>query len=463
MIENRSALAGTPARELALDCVQAGIEAAHPRRVVREAVGVGDSGRGLTVAGETYDLDEYEEIVVLGGGKAVVGVVAELESLLGDRIDRGAVVTDAPEDGEDVDRIDVLAGDHPVPSDRGVAGARRVLELADEADEDTLVLGVVTGGASALLPAPADGVSLADLRAVTADLLERGATIHETNAVRKHLSALKGGRLAERAAPAHTVGLVLSDVVGDDLGVIASGPLSPDDSTFGDALGVLERYDVDAPPAVRERLERGQRGTEDGGRAEIPETPTADDPAFERVSVHVLANAGTALDAAAEVARERGFEPVVLSSRIRGEAREAAKTHVAIAEEARATGNPVEPPAVVLSGGETTVTVRGDGDGGPNLEFALSAALELGSLDWDAGTVALPSVDTDGRDGGTEVAGALVDDATVGEKIDSAASREALATNDSLGALADADCVIRTGPTGTNVNDLRVLVVGEQN
>jgi hydroxypyruvate reductase len=488
MIENRSALVGTPARELALDCVRAGIEAARPQRVVREAVAIGDSGRKVTVASETYDLDEYEQVVVLGGGKAAVGVAAALESVLGDRIDRGAVVTDAPADGPtgadaSLDRVTVHEGDHPVPSERGVAGARRVLELADAADAETLVLAVVTGGASALLPAPADGISLADLRAVTTDLLESGATIHETNAVRKHCSALKGGRLAERLAPATTVGLVLSDVVGNDLGTIASGPLSTDESTFGDALAVLDRYDIDAPAPVRERLERGRRAAEGDGRTDVPETPTASDSAFERVSVHVLADAVTALDAAAAVARERGFEPLLLSSRIRGEAREAAKTHAAIAEEIRATGNPVEPPAVVLSGGETTVTVRGDGDGvfgseathgssreqrerdgGPNLEFALSAALELGSGDWNAATVALASVDTDGRDGGTEVAGALVDGETVGGRMSEASAREALAHNDSLGVLTgnEIDCVIPTGPTGTNVNDLRVLVVGER-
>ena len=448
VVRNRGDLGATPARDLALGCVEAGISAAHPRRVVRDAISI--DGSVLTVADASYDLDEYDEVVVLGGGKAAEGVAGALEAVLGDRIDRGVVVTaDSPRACE---RIEVLEGDHPVPSERGAEGARRVLDTADEAGKRTLVLAPITGGASALLPAPADGISLADLRTTTTRLLESGATIEEINAVRKHVSALKGGRLAERAGPARVVGLVLSDVVGNDLGVIASGPLAPDESTYGDAVTVLDRYDIDAPEAVADRLGRGKRGA-------IPETPDEGDPAFDRISVHVLADGLTALEAAAERASESGYDSLVLSARVRGEAREAAKTHVAIAEESRASGNPLEPPAVVLSGGETTVTVRGDGDGGPNLEFALSAALELDAE--DAGGVVLASVDTDGRDGGTGVAGAIVDSRTVGERIAEDAAREALADNDSLGALDDADCAIRTGATGTNVNDLRVVVVEE--
>ncbi|WP_135827130.1 glycerate kinase type-2 family protein [Halorussus ruber] len=473
MIRNRDELVGSGDEEgirgLALDCVEAGLAAARPDRVVREEVELGDDGH-FSVAGESFDLDDYAEILVLGGGKAAVPVASALESLLGERIDRGAVVTDDGA-GPDTLEIAVREGDHPIPSERGVEGAREVLELADSAGEDTLVLAVVTGGGSALLPAPAEGVSLADLRGVTDELLASGADIGEINAVRKHLSALKGGRLAERAAPARVVGLVLSDVVGNDLGTIASGPLSPDETTFGDALDVLDRYGIDAPAAVRQRLERGARAGEGGERGEIGETPKSGHPAFERVSIHVLADGLTALDAAAERARDRGFDPLVLSSRVRGEAREAAKTHAAVAEESRASGNPVEGPAVLLSGGETTVTVRGEGVGGPNLEFALSWALDLDAEE-DA-PVALAAVDTDGRDGGTDAAGALVDAGTVIKSADAAASadgrisaeaaREALADNDALAPLADAGCAIRTGSTGTNVNDLRVLVVGGRN
>lgn len=475
-ISDRDALARSPAHDLALACVGAGIEAAQPDRVVAtqlELVGDvlciddsseegGEGGEGEeceegeeadetdergTVA--TYDLGSYEELLVVGGGKASGRLVAALEDLLGDRIDRGAVVVpdpdDAPPSMRSPDGVKRLVGSHPVPDEDSVAGARRVLELVRAADENTLVLAAITGGGSALLAAPAEGIALGDLQAVTERLLDSGATIHEVNAVRKHCSAIKGGQLARAAMPARVAGLVMSDVVGDDLGVIASGPTAPDPTTYGDALGVLDRYDVTAPTAVRDRLERGHAG-------EHTETPGPGDPIFDRVRNHLLATAHTALDAAGALASERGYNRLVLSARVRGEAREAALTHVAVAEEILDTGEPVAPPAVVLSGGETTVTVRGDGIGGPNQEFALRAALEVPD-----GAV-LAAVDTDGRDGSTDAAGALVDSTTVdaGETPD---ARDALGANDAYPFLDERASLVRTGPTGTNVNDLRVLVV----
>jgi hydroxypyruvate reductase len=440
MIHNRAALAGSPAREVALDCVTAGIERALPERVVAETVAVEDGT--LAVRDARYDLDAFDEVLVVGGGNAAGKLAEALEGLLGDRVG-GAVVTDAPGDCE---RIEQFAGSHPVPDRTGVEGTERIRALLDAADERSLVLAVVTGGGSALLPAPAGGLSLADLRATTEALLESGATIHEINAVRKHLSAVKGGGLARAAAPARTVALVVSDVVGNDLDAIASGPVVPDPSTFDDALSVLAEYDLSVPHTVRERLERGRRG-------EVPETPNPGDPVFERVDVHVLADGLTALSAAAEVAEGAGYEPLLVSSRVRGEAREAAKTHVAIAEEVRASGHPVSPPAVLLSGGETMVTVRGDGTGGPNGEFALSAALEL-----DEVGVVLASVDTDGIDGATDAAGALVDADTV---TDAGGASAALADNDAYPFLERAEGLVFTGRTGTNVNDLRVVVVEE--
>nr|WP_049893430.1 DUF4147 domain-containing protein [Halogranum salarium] len=440
-IEDAETLAGTPAHETALACIEAGIDAAHPEQVVHDSVSL--DGDTLTIRETTYDLTDYDRILVVGGGKAGGGVTTALESVLGDRISGGVVVTRDPEETE---YVDVVVGSHPVPNEAGVEGARQILELLADADERTLVLGVITGGASALLAAPADGISLADLQQTTTDLLESGAEIDEINAVRKHLSAVKGGQLAREASPATVAGLVLSDVVGNDLSVIASGPTAPDDSTFAEALDVLNHYGIDAPQSVRDRLESGVAG-------DVSETPRADDPVFERVRNYVLADGFTALDAAQSVATARGYETCLLSSRIRGEAREAAKSHVAVGEEVVATGNPVETPAVILAGGETTVTVRGDGSGGPNQEFALAAALELG----ESGTV-LGAVDTDGRDGGVDVAGALVDGETVD---DVTAAREALATNDAFPYLDERGAIVRTGPTGTNVNDLRVLVVGE--
>ncbi|WP_411963472.1 glycerate kinase [Haloferax sp. YSMS24] len=427
----------TPAHETAIDCLRAGVEAVLPERVVRESLSL--DGDVLTVADATYDLSAYDRIVVVGGGKAGDGVADALEAVLGDRIDAGAVVTPNPGTGT---RIERLPGDHPVPSARGVESTRRLVELVSDLDERTLVLAAITGGASAILPAPADGISLQDLRQTTDELLESGAEIHELNAVRKHLSTLKGGGLARLASPATVVGLVLSDVVGNDLDVIASGPTAPDETYYDDALDVVDRFGLDVPKSVRTRLARGSAG-------DVPETPKPGDPIFERVDNHVLADTFTALDAARDVATERGYDSLVLSSRVRGEAREAAKTHVAVAEEALATGNPIEPPAVILSGGECTVTVRGDGSGGPNLEFCLAAGPELPD------GVVLASIDSDGLDGGTDVAGALVDSSSVTQRD----AHTALAANDALPVLTDADALVETGPTGTNVNDIRVLVV----
>ena len=451
MTRDRDRLARSPAHETALACVEAGIEVARPEHVVADAVS--REGDSLRVADATYDLAGYDKVVVVGGGKAAAGVAAALESRLGEALDGGVVVTDTP---VETDRVDVVEASHPVPDEAGVAGARRVRETVETARAGTLVLAVITGGGSALLPAPAGDLSLADLQATTDALLESGAAIGEINAARKHCSALKGGRLAAVAAPATVATLAFSDVVGDDPGVIASGPTVPDPTTYADAVAVLDRYDLDVPAAVRDHLAAGAAG-------EIPETPGADAD-FGHVTTHLLANAWTAVDAAREVARERGYDPLVLSTRVRGEAREQGLAHVAVAEEVAATGTPVDPPAVVLSGGETTVTVRGEGDGGSNQEFALRAALELGGGGSDGGSVGGPvlaAVDTDGRDGASDAAGALVDAGTVPDADAADAARAALADNDAGTYLDGRDALVRTGRTGTNVNDLRALVVVE--
>ncbi|MFW6003116.1 MAG: glycerate kinase type-2 family protein [Halanaeroarchaeum sp.] len=437
-IRDRDDLATSRARDLALSCLQAGIDAAHPERVIRDAVAV-DDGR-LLVGDATYDLYPYRRILVLGGGNAAAHVADAVESVLGDRLDGGVVVTDDP---VALDAVTVLPGDHPVPSERGIESTNQLLETARDLGEDTLVIGVITGGGSALMAAPAAGISLADLRETTDALLRSGATIHEINAVRKHCSAIKGGQLADALAPATVVSLVLSDVVGNDLDVIASGPMVPDRSTFEDALAVLEEYDVPVPDSVRDRLEAGAEGR-------ISETPSVGDPIFDGVTTHVLADGFTALEAAAATVDDAGYDPVILSSRLEGEARDVGTTHAAIVDEMLATGHPVEPPAVLLSGGETTVSVTGDGRGGPNQEFALSAAIGT-----DGGVVA--AVDTDGIDGNSRAAGAILDAGTDVED----AARQALADHDVTPYLDARSSLVVTGPTGTNVNDLRVIVVPE--
>ncbi|MFD1599518.1 glycerate kinase type-2 family protein [Halobellus rarus] len=431
---------GSPPADVARDAVRAGIEAAHPEAVLREALTI--DGDRLRIDGRRYELADYDDVIVLGGGNAAGTVASHLADRLETHLTGGLVVTDDP---APAGPIETVTGTHPVPSEANVEGARRLIERAAAADEDTLVLAPVTGGGSALLAAPVDGVSLADLRELTEALLRSGAPIDRINAVRKHVSAIKGGQLARAAAPATTVGLVFSDVASDDPSVVASGPLSPDPTTYEDALDVLTEYDVDAPASVFAHLRAGANG-------DVPETPVGDDSAFDSVSVHVVANNFTALSAAREVCREAGFETLVLSSSVRGEAREAAKTHAAVAEEIRRSGNPLEPPAAVLSGGETTVTIRGDGTGGPNQEFALSAALELGE------PAVLCAVDTDGIDGPTDAAGAVVDERTVE---DPRRARSLLADNDVYGYLDERGALVRTGQTGTNVNDLRVLLVAE--
>ncbi|WP_142985369.1 glycerate kinase type-2 family protein [Halorubrum cibi] len=468
---DRDRIERTPAHGVALDCLAAGIEAALPANVVADAVSVVDGTlRIAAVDGETggYDLDAYETVRIVGAGKAADGMAAALSDrlrpALGGRFAGGTVIADEPErpggaDGPEADRsFEVLAGDHPLPTERGVANARRVVDAAAAAGPDDLVIAVVTGGASALLAAPADPIGVDDLRDLTDALLACGASIDEINAVRKHCSAVKGGRLARTAAPATVVTLAVSDVVGDDPAVIGSGPTVPDSSTYEDALATVERYGLEFPAAVRDHLRAGAAG-------ERPETPEADDPAFERARTFVVGNARTALDAAATAAGDRGYEGVVVADDVVGEARDAGREHAELAQRCAADGTPTSPPAVLLTGGETTVTLSrggpGDGDGdavdpgsgGPNAELVASAGIEL---DREGAVVA--SVDTDGIDGASDAAGGVVDAAT----LSAPAARDALDRHDVAPLLDEADALLRTGPTGTNVNDLRAVVVTDE-
>jgi len=439
MIKNREQLVDSPARKVALDALEAGIEAADPARLARERVAI--DGETLTVGESAVSLDPFEEVVVVGGGKAAGVVASELEAILGERLDGGVVVTNNP---VDTDCIECLSGDHPVPSQQGVDSTQQLLEVATHADENSLILAVLTGGGSALLVAPAEGLALSDVQETTQSLLACGASIDEINAVRKHCSAIKGGQLAAATAPARVCGLVLSDVVGNDLSTIASGPVVADPSTFDEAQAVLSRYGVEAPEAIDRRLRAGSAG-------EIPETPKPGDSVFERVSTTILGDNMTAVQAAADSVEAGGFESLILSSRIRGDSQAAATMQAAIAEEIRSTGQPVEPPAVIVSGGETTVTVTGDGQGGPNQEFAVAGGLAV-----DGDEIVIAAVDTDGIDGPTDAAGGIVDGEIAGERVS-----DALADNDSYSFLESVDGLIRTGPTGTNVNDLRVIVVSD--
>lgn len=441
MFRDRERHRRTPAHEVALDCLGAGVRAAHPSAVIQEAVTYDSAAETVVIDDRTHQLDRVEDIYVVGGGNAAGAAAAALEAVFGDRLTDGSVVTDVP---AETGIIDVLQGDHPVPSRRGVENTTQMLGLARDATAEDLVIALIGGGGSALLIQPADGISLDTLQQLTDALLRSGATIDEINTVRKHLSEIKGGQLARLAAPADVIGLVFSDVVGNDPSVVASGPTAPDESTAEDALRVLDRYDIPADETVRRHL--AATGT-DGP----PETPGEDARVFEDVKNHVVVDAGRALRSAGDEARSHGYTPLVLSARMRGESREIAKAHVAIAEECLHANQPVEPPAVLLSGGETTVTVTGDGTGGPNQEFTLSAAIE------GAEAVVVGALDTDGVDGATEAAGALVGPEA---GIDTERAEDALETNDSHPLLDECNATLYTGETGTNVNDLRVLVVG---
>jgi glycerate 2-kinase len=454
VFQNREAHADSPAHEVALDCLAAGIRGADPEHATADALALDGDDLTITTDGTTrLDLADFDRILVLGGGKAAPGVTRALHDILGDRISDGLIVVpeDDPAVGGSIGPVSVEAGGHPIPIPRGVEATERLLELAESADARTLVLTVVTGGTSALVAAPAGDLSVGDLRRSTRAMLDAGADIEEINAVRKHASRVKGGRLATTAAPATVLTLAVSDVVGDPPSVIGSGPTVPDRTTYADALGVLSRHGIDVP-TLRQHLEAGIEG-------EHPETPDGDGIGDTAETVHVVAGTRTAIDAAATAAAERGYDPCVLSSRVRGEASAAAPTHVAVAEEVAAAADPIEPPAVLLSGGEATVDVHGEGEGGPNTEFCVAAALSLAeAVDGAGDAVVVGAVDTDGCDGDTDAAGALVD---AGTATDRAAARDALERNDSLAYLDARRSALRTGPTGTNVNDLRMLVVPE--
>jgi glycerate 2-kinase len=424
-------------REAARAIFDAALAAGDVAPLVRRALAdVGPAGSG--------------RVRVVGAGKASGAMAAAAEAVLGDAIADGVVVV---KDGyrAATRRIRIVEAGHPVPDARGEAAAREIRAVAEAAPADDLLLVLVSGGGSALTPAPVPPITLGDKQAMTRLLLAAGANINQLNAVRKHCSLLKGGQLARAAAPARVRALLLSDVIGDPLDVIASGPTAPDVSTFGEALAVLRHFDLldRAPPPIVERLERG-------GRGEVPETPKPEDPIFRRVSNTVIGNNALVVDAAAARARALGYAPHVLTRSLDGEAREVAGRLVALARDIRGGRGPVAAPACVIAGGETTVTVRGHGRGGRCQEFGLAAAAGLEGI---AGIAAL-AAGTDGTDGPTDAAGALVDGGSIGRArargLDPAARLE---HNDSNPVLAASGDLVVTGPTNTNLLDLYLLLI----
>jgi hydroxypyruvate reductase len=426
----------------------AALAAADPRAAMRRHLRV--EGHWLLAGPARIDLASLRRVMVVGAGKAGAAMAGAVEEILGDRVAGGLVNVKSGHTAP-LRRVRLCEAAHPVPDEAGVEGARRMLALLRDAGEGDLVIACISGGGSALLPLPSEGLGLPDKQEVTRRLLACGATIREINAVRKHLSAVKGGLLARAAAPAAVLACIVSDVIGDPLDAIASGPTAPDPTTFADALGILDRYGLrgKVPAAARAHLEAGARG-------ERPETPKPGDPIFRRVTNVLVANGTQAVEAAELEANRLGLRALVLSTTVEGETREVARVHAAVAREVRTFGRPVAPPACVISGGETTVTLRGKGKGGRNQEFVLAAAL---ALEGAPGAVVF-SAGTDGTDGPTDAAGAVADGETCARaRALGLDPQDHLDRNDAYPLFHALGDLVITGPTLTNVMDLRLLLV----
>ncbi len=431
-----------------LAIIESAISAADPQKAINEIVRL--QKNRLTIDKQIYNLDLYENIYIIGAGKAACSMALTVEEILGDRIAKGIIVTKYGHK-KNLSKIEVIEAGHPIPDENGVKGVERIIGLLKGIKRGDLIIILLSGGASSLLPAPNENISLNDKKIVTGLLLKSGAAIDEINAVRKHISRLKGGQLASLIYPAEAVCLILSDVIGDRLDVIASGPTVPDNSTFKDAVDILKKYSIwnNTPRPVINYLLKGMKG-------EIAETPKSANPAFSRINNIIIGNNKSAASAAEKKAKELGYHTMVLSTFIEGEARETGKLFGAITKEIAVFEKPLRRKACIIAGGETTVTVKGKGKGGRAQEFALSAALMINGLK-DA---AIVGIGTDGTDGPTDAAGAIADGTTV-ERAKKAGMevKSYLENNDSYSLFKKLNDLIITGPTNTNVNDLYMAFV----
>jgi len=426
----------------------AGLEAVNPADAVKSSCVF--NGQELVCGDQSYNLGQYQNIIILGAGKATAPMAQAIEKMLGSIITRG-LVNVKYEHLATLNWIEINEAGHPVPDASGMQGAQKAFELAASASAKDLVICLISGGASALWPLPVAGITLQDKQKTTEILLSCGATINEINIIRKHLSLIKGGRLAQIASPATLICLILSDVVGDDLDVIASGPTVPDSSTFGDCITVIEKYNLQdqLPLSVFEYLTAGLHD-------KTKETPKKNSPVFKKVNNIIIGNNLAAIKAAEKTATQLGYNTLILSSMIEGETRVVAGVHTAIAKEIIKSGHPISRPACILSGGETTVTIRGKGKGGRNQEFVLAALPDIAGRDH---TVIL-SAGTDGTDGPTDAAGAFVDSKSFQKACQKGLCPDkALGQNDSYTFFKELDDLLITGPTNTNVMDLRIILV----
>jgi len=445
-----SVLAPNPTvRQPILDILQAALTAVDPFAAVKRALH--REGDILAVGNRRYALSEYRRIFVVGAGKAGAPMTQAVESTLGERISGGLVVVKTDHSGP-TQYTPIVEASHPTPDAAGVEAGREIAALAQKANEDDLVIALLSGGGSALLVSPAEGLTLADLQGLTASLLACGASINEMNCLRKHCSAVKGGQLAKAVAPATLVTLVLSDVIGSPLDVIASGPTVPDSSTWADAWALVEKYNLadSLPEAVVARLQTGLRG-------EIPDTPDTDDPIFATSQTIVVADNFVAAQAAKQRAEKFGYSVLLLTTFLDGDAANAGRMLVALAKEVQTSSNPIPAPACLILGGETTVQLGSNpGTGGRNQELALAAGLALQGSQG----VAVVSLATDGTDGPTDSAGGLADGGTVARGVAAGLSAaEHLRDHNAYPLLTATHDLLRTGPTQTNVNDLMFVFV----
>lgn len=431
---------------------KAAVTRVDPYKAIMEFVKVEEDKLHLGKNEATLELDlqNYDRIFLVGGGKATAPMALAMEELLKDRI-KGGVVVVKYGFTDPLSFTEILEADHPLPDQNGVDGTKKILDVLDKAGEKDLVFSLISGGGSALLPQPAGNITLEEKQAMTKNLLECGASIDEINTIRKHISLSKGGQMARAAFPASIVNMMLSDVVGDKMDVIASGPFVPDGTTFESAANIFKKYQLkDIPESIREHIGGGAKG-------EIPDTPKEGDSVFERVHNFIIGSNIIALEAAKAAAEEMGYNTLILSSMVEGETRDVALVHTAIAREILETGNPLKAPACIISGGETTVTIKGDGKGGRNQEFGLAAAIDIQGL---PGEVVLMSGGTDGNDGPTPAAGAFADPMTVQRGRDQGMNaNEYMNNNDTFHYFEKTGELLITGPTKTNVMDVRLVLV----
>ena len=435
-------------RRDAIDIFQAGLQAVAPGAAIKTFCQL--SGEVFTVDGQNYDLSQFNNIFVLGAGKAGASMAKAIEEILGERISAGLINVKYGH-VEKLETIKIQEAGHPVPDENGIAGAQKIYQLASSADAKSLVICLISGGGSALMPFPVNGISLENKQETTRILLACGATIHEINTIRKHLSVIKGGGLAKAVYPATLITLILSDVVGDDLDSIASGPCVPDLSTFKDCLAILTKYTIEdqIPATVFKYIYAGAKEQE-------LETPKSDHHFFKKTQNVIVASNFNALLKAKEKGDELGYNTLLLSSMLEGETREVAGNHIAIVREIQQHGLPIETPACLLSGGETTVKIRGTGLGGRNQEFVLAAAIKMKGMD----NIVVLSGGTDGNDGPTDAAGAIADPATLEHATELGLDPVLyLNNNDSYHFFDKLNDLYKTGPTNTNVMDLRIILV----